>query len=147
MQMLPSDHIIEDEVMFRRAVKNAAEAAAAGALVTFGLEPTHPETGYGYIAGGEGLGTYEGCFSVDSFVEKPDLLTAEGYVKDSGYFWSSGTFLLSANAFLSEYDAFEPDVRRGVEAVVEGAERDLDFLRLVSEPCAALPSKSIAMRS
>lgn len=133
--------------MFHTAVKNAAEAAADGALVTFGIETTHPETGYGYIAGGDGLGTYEGCFSVDSFVEKPDFLTAEGYVKDSGYFWNSGMFLLSANAFLSQYNAFEPDIRKGMEAVVEGAERDLDFLRPVSEPCAALPSKSIAMRS
>ncbi len=143
MLVLPSDHIIEDEVMFRRAVKTAAEAAAEGALVTFGIEPTHPETGYGYIAGGDRLGTYEGCFSVDSFVEKPDLPTAEGFVKDGGYLWNSGMFLLSVNAFLSECDAFEPDIRKGVEAAVKGAERDLDFLRLVSEPFEALPSKSI----
>ena len=99
MLVLPSDHIIEDEVMFRRAAKNAVEAAADGALVTFGIEPTHPETGYGYIAAGEGLGTYEGCFSVDSFVEKPDLPTAEGYLKDGGYYWNSGMFLLSGTHF------------------------------------------------
>lgn len=143
MQMLQSDLIIEDEVMFRKAVNNAAD----GALVTFGIERTHPETGYGYIVGGDGLGTYEGRFSVNSSVEKPDLLTAEVYVKDSGYLWDSGMFLLSANAFLSEYDAYEPDIRKGTGAIVEGAERDLDFLRLVPEPCTALPSKSITLRS
>ena len=102
---------------------------------------------YSYIAVRGRLGTYEGCFSVDSFVEKPDFLTAEGYVKDSGYFWNSGMFLLSANAFLSQYNAFEPDIRKGTGAIVEGAERDLDFLRLVPEPCTALPSKSITLRS
>ena len=128
MLVLPSDHIIEDEVMFRRAVKTAAEAAAEGALVTFGIEPTHPETGYGYIAGGDRLGTYEGCFSVDSFVEKPDLPTAEGFVKDGGYLWNSGMFLFRANTFLDECRNFEPEISHGAADAVEGAEKDLDFL-------------------
>ena len=143
MLVLPSDHIIEDEVMFRSAIKTAAEAAADGALVTFGIKPTRPETGYGYIAGGDWLGTRERCLSVENFVEKPDLPTAEGYLKNGGYYWNSGMFLFSAGAFLAECDAFEPEIRKGVEAAIDGAERDLDFLRLAAEPFTALPAESI----
>lgn len=89
------------------------------------------------------MGTREGCLSVQSFVEKPDLPTAEAYLKDGSYLWNSGMFLFSASAFLAECDAFEPDIRKGVQAAFDAAERDPDFLRLSSEPFAALPSKSI----
>jgi mannose-1-phosphate guanylyltransferase/mannose-6-phosphate isomerase len=143
MLVLPSDHLIEDAVMFRSVVKSAAGAAADGALVTFGIKPTRPETGYGYISGGERLGTREGCFEVKRFVEKPDLATAESYLKDGTYYWNSGMFLFAADAFLEECDRYEPDIRKGAEAAVAGAETDLDFLRLEMAPFKAVPAKSI----
>ncbi len=143
MLVLPSDHMIEDRAAFLSIVKVAADAAAGGALVTFGIKPTRPETGYGYIAGGEALEASKGCLKVDSFVEKPDLETAERYLKDGRYFWNSGMFLFGASAFLAECDLFEPDILKGAKAAVAGAQTDLDFLRLALEPFTALPSKSI----
>ncbi len=85
MLVLPSDHLIDDVVMFRAAINSAAEAATDGALVTFGIKPTRPETGYGYISGGDRLGTREGVFKVESFVEKPDRVTAENYLAKGTY--------------------------------------------------------------
>ena len=133
MQVLPSDHIIEDEVMFRRAGEKRRGSGRGRSPGNIRHRADTPETGYGYIAAGDGLGTYEGCFSVDSFVEKPDLPTAEGYV---------GTAVCSCGERVSfRMRCFQ--IRYPQKARVEGAERDLDFLRLVSEPFAALPSKSI----
>ena len=143
MLVLPSDHTIEDAVMFRSAVKTAADAAADGGLVTFGIRPVRPETGYGYIAGGERVGTREGCLRVSSFVEKPDRRTAEKYLADGGYFWNSGMFLFTAAAFLEECEKFEPDIVSATRAAVEAAVGDLDFLRLDKAAFAAAPSKSI----
>ena len=143
MLVLPSDHMIEDAAAFHRAVKTAADAAADGALVTFGIKPTRPETGYGYISAGAPLDAIEGCLKVDSFVEKPDLSTAEGYLKDGTYFWNSGMFLFAAPTFLAECEAFEPDILKGAKAAVAGAETDLDFLRLAIDPFKTVPSKSI----
>lgn len=143
MLVLPSDHLIDDVVMFRAAINSAADAAADGALVTFGIKPTRAETGYGYISGGDRLGTHEGIFRVESFVEKPDRATAEDYLAKGTYYWNSGIFLFTAARFLEECDAFEPEIRKGVEAAVADAETDLDFLRLDKQAFAAIPSKSI----
>jgi mannose-1-phosphate guanylyltransferase/mannose-6-phosphate isomerase len=143
MLVLAADHAIEDEVMFRNAISVAAGAAAEGFLVTFGIKPSRPETGYGYILRGKRLGTREGCFAVESFVEKPDRATAEKYLAAGGYFWNSGMFLFSASAFLDECDRYEPEIRKAAEGAVADAKRDLDFLRLAREPFAAAPSKSI----
>lgn len=143
MLVLPSDHLIEDVVMFRAAIKSAADAAAAGALVTFGIKPTRAETGYGYISGGDRLGTREGVFKVESFVEKPDRATAEDYLAKGTHYWNSGMFLFSAAVFLEECAAFEPEIRKGAEEAVAAAETDLDFLRLAEPAFAAVPSKSI----
>jgi len=143
MLVLPSDHLIDDVVMFRAAINSAAEAATDGALVTFGIKPTRPETGYGYISGGDRLGTREGVFKVESFVEKPDRVTAENYLAKGTYYWNSGMFLFTAARFLEECDAFEPEIRKGAEAAVAAAETDLDFLRLDKQAFAAIPSKSI----
>lgn len=143
MLVLPSDHMIEDGARFRKDVATAANAAADGALVTFGIKPTRPETGYGYISGGAPLAGSDGCLKVESFVEKPDLQTAEGYLKDGTYFWNSGMFLFAASAFLEECERFEPDILKGAAAAVADAETDLDFLRLAMAPFTAVPSKSI----
>lgn len=143
MLVLPSDHLIEDVVLFRAAIKSAADAATDGALVTFGIKPTRAETGYGYISCGGRLGTREGCFEVDSFVEKPDRATAEEYVANGSFYWNSGMFLFAAKTFLDECDALEPEIRKGAADAVAAAETDLDFLRLAEAPFAATPSKSI----
>lgn len=143
MLVLPSDHLIEDVVKFHAAIESAADAAEDGALVTFGITPTRAETGYGYISGGAPVGTREGCFMVDSFVEKPDQATAEDYVARGTYYWNSGMFLFAAKTFLDECDAFEPDIRKGAADAVAMAETDLDFLRLAEPAFAATPSKSI----
>lgn len=143
MLVLPSDHLIDDVVMFHAAINSAAAAATDGALVTFGIKPTRAETGYGYISGGERLGTLEGVFKVESFVEKPDRATAENYLAKGTYYWNSGMFLFTAARFLEECDAFEPEIRKGAEAAVAAAETDLDFLRLDKQAFGAIPSKSI----
>lgn len=143
MLVLPSDHLIEDVVVFRAAINTAAEAAGDGALVTFGIKPTRAETGYGYISGGDRLGTREGVFRVESFVEKPDRATAEDYLARGSYYWNSGMFLFTAARFLEECDAFEPEIRGGAEAAIAKAETDLDFLRLDKQAFGALPAKSI----
>ncbi len=143
MLVLPSDHMIGDTGAFLAAIQTAADAARDGALATFGIKPTRPETGYGYIAAGGPLDSTQGCLKVESFVEKPDLATAEGYLKDGSYFWNSGMFLFAASVFLEECGLFEPDILKGAEAAVAGAETDLDFLRLAMAPFAAVPSKSI----
>jgi mannose-1-phosphate guanylyltransferase/mannose-6-phosphate isomerase len=143
MLVLPSDHTINDTANFRSVVKTAAEAAADGALVTFGIKPDRPETGYGYIARGGKLGTREGIFKVGSFVEKPDLETARKYLADGNYLWNSGMFLFSAAAFLAECETFEAEIVAAAQAAVEKAENDPDFLRLDGGAFAASPSKSI----
>ena len=143
MLVLPSDHAISDTRAFLGAVETAARAAESGRLVTFGIRPERPETGYGYILGGEPLDACEGCLSVGRFVEKPDAATAAQYVSSGEYYWNSGMFLFSAAAFLEECGRLEPDIRRAAEAAVAGAETDLDFLRLAGEPFLDSPSRSV----
>ena len=143
MLVLPSDHTITDTKGFAKAVSAAARAAAAGGLVTFGITPSEAETGFGYIRRGAAIDKLDGCFAVDAFVEKPDLATAKKYVKDGGYDWNSGMFLFSAGRYLAELERLEPDMVAGCRAAVDGAEGDLDFIRLAAEPFARIESRSI----
>jgi mannose-1-phosphate guanylyltransferase / mannose-6-phosphate isomerase len=143
MLILPSDHAIEKSEDFITVVRTAAGAAAAGALVTFGVTPTRAETGYGYIRRGQRLGGRAGCFEVDAFVEKPDAETAAGYVADGGYDWNSGMFLFSARGYLDELERVEPEMVSGCRGAVSAAERDLDFLRLADAPFRAVSARSI----
>lgn len=142
--LLPADHLIRDVPAFLRAVEAAAAAAAAdGRLVTFGIVPDAPETGYGYIRRGAALPGGSGGHQVAAFVEKPDRATAEGFLADGGYLWNSGMFVFSAAAFLAELARFEPAVLEAARAAVDRGVRDLDFLRLDPEAFAAAPSVSI----
>src|SRR5690606_7642372 len=100
--VLPSDHVVGDPGAFRAAVRTAAVAAEAGALVTFGIVPTAPETGFGYIQSEPG----QGVRKVLRFVEKPDEATARGYLEAGGYFWNSGMFLFRASRYLEELARF-----------------------------------------
>lgn len=143
MLVLPSDHAIVDQTAFRAAVATAAEAARKGRLVTFGITPTGPETGYGYIRRGGKLDGVAGAFAIERFVEKPDIETARGYVADGVWSWNSGMFLFPAGLLLAELARFEPEIAAAVGAAVEKAGRDLDFVRLDKESFARAPSKSV----
>jgi len=137
--VLPSDHVIRDAKAFREAVTKAAEAAEAGRLVTFGIVPTGPETGYGYIKAGGG----QGVQPVEQFVEKPDVETAKRYVDAGTYYWNSGMFLFKASRYLEELGRLQPQMLAACKAALEAAGHDEDFVRLDKEAFAACPSDSI----
>jgi mannose-1-phosphate guanylyltransferase/mannose-6-phosphate isomerase len=125
--VLPADHVILDSASFGAAVAAAVPAAADGYLVTFGVVPDKPETGYGYLLRGKPLGT---CSLLEKFVEKPDLATAQGYVDSGRYLWNSGMFLLSAAAFVRELGEHAPAMLAACERAVAEAVVDQDFTRL-----------------
>jgi mannose-1-phosphate guanylyltransferase/mannose-1-phosphate guanylyltransferase/mannose-6-phosphate isomerase len=143
MLLLPSDHSVSDTLAFRSAVTTAAGAAVDGALVTFGIRPSGPETGYGYIKRGNPVKGHNGCFSVGEFIEKPDLETARSYLSAGGFDWNSGMFLFAAKRFLEELERFEPEIVEQCTLAIEAAETDLDFVRIAEAPFSACPSKSI----
>jgi len=109
----PSDHIIEPVEKFARYARQAEEAAKAGSIVTFGIKPSRPETGYGYIKKGSKLG---GVFKVDRFVEKPDQKTAEKYLADGNYYWNSGMFSFTLGTMRAEFKAHSPEILRRMAA-------------------------------
>ena len=117
--ILAADHVIADQTAFTEAVMKAVPLAEAGKLVTFGILPTEPHTGYGYI---ETSVSVADAYEVSSFKEKPDADTAAQYVADGSYYWNSGMFLFAAAAFLEECERFEPDILEGAEAAVADAE-------------------------
>jgi len=137
--VLPSDHVVRDAEGFRRAVQAALPAAEAGALLTFGIVPDAPETGFGYIQAEAG----EGLRKVSRFVEKPDAAIAQSYLDAGGYYWNSGMFLFRASRYLDELERFRPDIIAAVRAAFAGANSDGDFVRLDKEAFAASPSDSI----
>ena len=140
----PSDHVIGDQAAFRAALDLAADTARrTGALVTFGIRPDKPETGYGYIEAGDPLPGADGVLSVRRFVEKPDAATARGYVDGGRHLWNSGLFLFRASDFLAELKGLEPAMLAACEAAVDKASTDLDFVRLDAEAFGASPSNSI----
>jgi len=143
MLLMPSDHVVLDQAAFHRAVTVASKAAEVGALVTFGIQPSAPETGYGYIKGGAALAGAPGAFSIERFVEKPDLATAQSYLAAGDYFWNSGMFLFRASVFLKELDRLQPRILSACRDSLEHAHRDLDFIRLGESAFEACPSDSI----
>ncbi len=142
MLVLPADHVIKDVDAFYAAIQRAATQVEGGALATFGIVPTAPETGYGYIQSGEPLAA-EGCFKVAKFVEKPDRDTAQGFVDAGNYFWNSGMFLFRADAYLKELAQFQPEMATSSEEAVTKGYRDLDFCRLDEAAFTACPADSI----
>jgi mannose-1-phosphate guanylyltransferase/mannose-6-phosphate isomerase len=115
--VLPSDHAVRDEQAFRDALLASLPAAEAGFLVTFGISPSRPETGYGYIRAGHPLPGLRGVRSVNRFVEKPDRATAEHYLSAGGYLWNSGMFAFRSRTLLEEMARHAPDVHRGLDAL------------------------------
>ena len=139
--VLAADHVIRKTSDFLDACRNAAETAAQGRIVTFGIHPTHAATNYGYIRAGRPLNG--ACVQeVDAFVEKPDAETASKYVADR-YLWNSGNFLFHAATMWKEIEQFEPLMAEAVKESVTASTCDLDFLRLAPEPFARAPKKSI----
>jgi mannose-1-phosphate guanylyltransferase/mannose-6-phosphate isomerase len=126
--VVPSDHLIGDRDAFGLAVRRAAAAASEGGLVTFGVRPSHPETGYGYIEA-PGATAGDAAVPVRSFVEKPDAATAEGYVASGDYFWNSGMFVLGAKSYLDELARQAPEMHAAVSAAYRAGSTDLDFFR------------------
>jgi mannose-1-phosphate guanylyltransferase / mannose-6-phosphate isomerase len=146
MLVLPSDHLIAKVEAFERAATQAAALAADGQLVTFGIVPTEPATGYGYIERGapiERAGAASGGYRVARFVEKPQHDVAERLVKAGNYFWNSGMFLFAARAFLDELARHAPAMHAATKAAWEQAKVDLDFCRLDRAAFEASPSDSI----
>jgi len=141
MLVLPSDHIINDLEAFQKAAAEAAAAAESGALVTFGVSPDRPETGYGYIElaapGQTGTQPYR------RFVEKPDAATAEVYVGSGRYFWNAGMFMFRARSILAAFDQHAPDIREAAAQSLAAGRDDLDFFRPAAEPYLACPNISI----
>ena len=137
--VLPSDHVVRDEPAFQDAVAQALPVACAGKLVTFGIVPGGPETGYGYIK----ATAASGVRAVERFVEKPDLATAQAYVASGEYFWNSGMFLFKASRYLAELQELNPAILEGARRAWEQARRDMDFVRLDKDAFAAVPSDSI----
>ena len=143
MLVLPADHVIADVEAFHVAVQRAAQAARSGALATFGIVPSGPETGYGYIRRGQAVEGTDGCYSVEKFVEKPDRPTAEIFVADPAYSWNSGMFLFLASRYLEELNTFRPAIAESCRRAFNDAYRDLDFCRLDEVFFATCPSESI----
>ncbi|MDQ3814212.1 MAG: mannose-1-phosphate guanylyltransferase/mannose-6-phosphate isomerase, partial [Armatimonadota bacterium] len=143
MLVLPSDHAIADVAAFHAAITQACRVAEQGYLVTFGIVPQGPMTGYGYIQRGAELETGSGAFAVARFVEKPDLDTARKYVESGDYYWNSGMFLFSARCYLEELERFQPEIIEACRASLEQAYRDLDFYRLGEDAFKTSPASSI----
>ncbi len=146
--VLPSDHVFSNVAAVEAAVRGGELAAHNGALVTFGIVPTAPETGYGYVkASGsavDGLASpCVGLYTVEAFVEKPDLHTAKQYVAEGNYFWNSGMFMFKASVFLAELGRFNPAMLAACQRAISTAKRDLDFVRLDTDAFGASPSDSI----
>ncbi|KAA1008233.1 mannose-1-phosphate guanylyltransferase/mannose-6-phosphate isomerase [Paraburkholderia panacisoli] len=140
--LLPADHLINDVVAFHQAVSEGLQAVREGWLVSFGIVPTAPETGYGYIQQGESLQGMGAC-RITRFVEKPSREKAEEFLAASGYSWNSGMFLFSCRQYLEELGKFCPEILSACEKALATRHQDLDFCRLDDEAFAACPSDSI----
>ncbi|MGD1934337.1 MAG: mannose-1-phosphate guanylyltransferase/mannose-6-phosphate isomerase [Candidatus Phaeomarinobacter sp.] len=141
MLVLPADHHISRPDLFLDVIATGAVLAEQGKLVTFGIVPDAPDTGYGYIRSGAAVD--HGGFKVDAFVEKPDEETAQSYLDDGDYFWNSGIFLFRADRVIAELEALAPDIWRQAATALSGGNRDMDFLRLDREAFEACPADSI----
>jgi len=139
--LMAADHAIPDQAAFRAAVDAAAEVAHGGRIVTFGILPTHPETGFGYLKAGPALGA--SAFAVECFVEKPDFETANRLIDEGGHYWNGGMFLFRADTLLSELTRLEPEMDRLCAQALRDAVPDLDFIRLDSVAFSACRSDSI----
>ena len=141
--LLASDHKINKPNLLSTAILNAIPVANEDRIVTFGINPNHPETGFGYIKIGAALEDIENCYGVDTFVEKPDLKRAEEYISSGNFLWNSSLFLFRPNSYLEELSTFESRIKDACRIALDNAIPDLDFLRLDEQAFAEAPSVSI----
>lgn len=144
--VFPADHVIANQAVFEQALATAVSAAQSdNALLTFGIVPTHAETGYGYIEceSGSSKNDSHEVKPVKQFVEKPDLATAQSYLASGNYYWNSGMFVFKAATFIEELSAHNEAIVRHCKAAYEIAKEDLDFVRIDKAAFAACPSDSI----
>jgi mannose-1-phosphate guanylyltransferase/mannose-6-phosphate isomerase len=141
--LMPADHIVQNQPAFLEAIEAATAAAEQNHLVTFGITPDAPETGYGYIRRGAPLAGSGRAFSVAQFAEKPDSGTAAGYIASGDYCWNSGMFLFKAGVFLAELERLEPEMLAQCRAALTEGKKDLDFFRLGETAFGACKSISI----
>lgn len=139
--LMAADHVVADVPAFVKAVGIAADVAREGRIVVFGIQPTRPETGYGYIRAGAARG--DGAYDLAAFVEKPDRPTAEGFLSQGGYYWNGGLFLFRADVMLAELQRFEPELLAHARGALEKAKADLDFVRLDADSFKACRNESI----
>ena len=143
LMVLPADHLIQNIPGFHAAIRSALDLAQQDKLVTFGITPNEPATGFGYIERGAALGTGEQSFSVARFVEKPDLDTAKQFLSSGNFFWNSGMFVFKASVYLLELQRHRPDIYQAAQLAWQHSTHDLDFCRLDEKDFAACPSESI----
>lgn len=141
--ILAADHLITDTKAFHKAIGHAQSMAEEGKLVTFGIVPDSPHTGYGYIRRGEQLNQAETAFSVSQFVEKPDEETAKQYIANGEYYWNSGMFMFKASRYLEELEKFAPEMMKVCRAAIATESPDLDFVRVSGEVFETCPDDSI----
>ena len=140
--VLAADHLIKNDQAFRQSVEAATEFAKSGKLVTFGIVPTVPETGYGYIKRGEAYANSAG-YCVTEFVEKPNQTTAQAYLDSENYYWNSGMFLFKASLYLEELEAHSPEIYTACVQAISNTTQDFDFLRVDKAAFEACPDNSI----
>jgi mannose-1-phosphate guanylyltransferase/mannose-6-phosphate isomerase len=141
--VLPADHLIKDTSGFHQAIRSAITLAKQDNLVTFGIKPDEPATGFGYIERGVALNHATHAYAVKRFVEKPDLATAQGFLASGDFFWNSGMFVFKASTYLAELQQYRPDIHAAAQRAWQHSHRDLDFCRLDETAFAACPSDSI----
>ena len=141
--VLPSDHMIRDMSAFHAAITTARKVAESGLLVTFGIKPTTPATGYGYIESGEPLQSIPGARRIQRFVEKPDAATAREFLQGADYFWNSGMFLFEASKYLEELRRHRAGMVESVKRSVASSAKDIDFLRLDEQAFSGCPNESV----
>ena len=141
--VLPADHVIRDVPAFQKAVRSALSAVQQGKLVTFGIVPSAPETGYGYIQTGTETAAGAGLFQIARFVEKPNLERAQQFLKSGAYLWNSGMFMFRASRYLQELEKFAPQIARVCRFAFDNAKSDLDFMRVDAKAFESCPSDSI----
>ncbi len=140
--VMPADHVMTSGERFREAIPHAAELAAAGRVVTFGITPTTAHTGYGYIQLGDRIPGYH-AHGITRFAEKPNLELAQRYVADGDYLWNSGIFVVQASVWLAQIRRFRPDILEACKAALAASSKDRDFLRLGVQAFEACPADSI----
>ncbi|MBY6198487.1 mannose-1-phosphate guanylyltransferase/mannose-6-phosphate isomerase [Vibrio hangzhouensis] len=141
MLVLAADHIVQETQAFQASILKAREVAESGKLATFGIVPTAPETGYGYIKRGTDQG--DTAYVVEQFVEKPQLEVAEQYVASGEYYWNSGCFMFKASVFLEELKKYSPEIYKCCLKATEGTVQDLDFIRVEKSEFLKCPDDSV----